>query len=160
MIKNIFVAALTLIAVTTTACGTAANAEKSDKSVKQAKNQTKMKPIHLTKADFLTKIANYEASPSEFKYLGQKPALIDFYATWCGPCKALAPILDDLAVQYGDKINIYKIDIDKEPDLAAAFGVQSVPTMLLVPMTGKPQMAVGMLPKNELEKAINEVLLK
>ena len=87
-----------------------------------------MKAIHLTKADFLTKVANYETNPNEWKFLGERPALIDFYATWCGPCKMLAPVLDELAEEYEGKIDIYKIDVDAEEELAALFGIRSVPS--------------------------------
>lgn len=119
-----------------------------------------MKTIHLTKAEFLSKVANYEASPSEWKYLGDKPAIIDFYASWCGPCKAIAPVLEELAAEYADKIYIYKIDTEKEQELAAAFGIRSIPTLLFVPMTGAPQMSQGALPKTQLEDAIKNILLK
>lgn len=118
-----------------------------------------MKTIKLTKADFLTKVANYETNPDEWKYLGDKPALIDFYADWCGPCKVIAPVLEELAAEYGDEIYIYKIDTEKEQELAAAFGIRSIPTLLFIPMNGDPQMAQGALPKATLKEAINSVLL-
>ena len=124
------------------------------------KGETKMKTIELTKADFLSKVANYETNLNEWKYLGDKPALIDFYASWCGPCKAIAPILDELAQEYGDSIYIYKINTDTEQELAAAFGIRSIPTLLFVPMEGKPQMAQGAMPKRDLKEAIDSVLLK
>lgn len=118
-----------------------------------------MKTIHLNKVDFLTKVANYETNPNEWKYLGDKPALIDFYADWCGPCKAIAPVLEELAAEYGDQIYIYKIDTEAEQELAAVFGIRSIPSLLFVPMDGTPQMAQGALPKPDLKKAIEEVLL-
>lgn len=118
-----------------------------------------MGTIHLTKAEFLQKVVNYETSPNDWKYLGEKPCLIDFYADWCGPCKAVAPVLEELAKEYDGKIVIYKIDTDKEQELAAAFGIRSIPSLLFVPMTGKPQMAQGALPKDQLKKAIEEILL-
>ena len=129
--------------------------EKSNATTIKTSN---MGTIHLTKAEFLQKVANYETSPNEWKYLGDKPCLIDFYADWCGPCKAVAPILEELAKEYGDKIVIYKIDTDKEQELAAAFGIRSIPSLLFVPMTGKPQMAQGAMPKDQLKKAIDEIL--
>ncbi len=119
-----------------------------------------MKTIHITKADFLKKVANYETNPKEWKYLGDKPAIIDFYADWCGPCKRVAPILEELAAEYGDKIVIYKVDTDKEQELAAAFGISSIPSLLFVPMEGKPQMAVGAMGKADFKRAIETVLLK
>lgn len=119
-----------------------------------------MKTIQLNKADFLTKVANYETNPSEWKYLGDKPALIDFYADWCGPCKAIAPVLEELAAEYDGQIYIYKIDTEKEQELAALFGIRSIPSLLFIPMDGKPQMSQGALPKAQLKEAIDKMLLK
>ena len=109
-------------------------------------------PVHITKADFLKKIYNYEASPNEWKYLGDKPAIIDFYADWCGPCKMIAPSLEQLAKEYAGKIDIYKVDVDKETELAQVFGIQGIPALLYIPMTGKPQMLQGALPKDQLKE--------
>ena len=122
------------------------------------KTVNKMKSIELTKADFYKKVADLDLK--EWKYLGDKPAVIDFYATWCGPCKAVAPIMEELAAEYNGKVIIYKVDVDKEPALAAAFGIQSIPTMLFVPMTGKPQMSKGAMPKTSLKQAIEDLLVK
>lgn len=119
-----------------------------------------MKTINLTKEDFLTKVANYEANPSEWKYLGDKPALIDFYADWCGPCKAIAPVLEELAAEYEDDIYIYKINTEVEQELAAMFGIRSIPSLLFIPMDEQPQMAAGALPKKQFKEIIDEVLLK
>lgn len=121
--------------------------------------EKKMQTIHLTKSEFLAKVADYETSPNEWKYLGDRPAVIDFYASWCGPCKMIAPILEELAAEYGDSIYIYKINTEEEQELAAAFGIQSIPTLLFVPMEGAPQMAQGAMPKNTLKEAIDKVLL-
>ena len=118
-----------------------------------------MKTMSLNKADFLNKVANYETSPSEWEFLGERPAIIDFYATWCGPCKMLSPVLEELAAEYAGKIDIYKINVEEEEELAGVFGVRSVPTLLFVPMEGAPQMAQGALPKNVLQEAIRNVLL-
>lgn len=127
---------------------------------KQGKQTHKeMKTIALTKADFLKKVADYEQSPAEWKYLGDKPAVIDFYASWCGPCRALAPVLEELAAEYEGQIYIYKIDTEAEQELAAAFGIRSIPTLLFVPKEGNPRMAQGALPKATLKKAIDEILL-
>lgn len=119
-----------------------------------------MKTIQLTKADFLKKIADYEANPTEWKYLGDKPALIDFYADWCGPCKAIAPVLEELAAEYDDQIYIYKINTEVEQELAAVFGIRSIPSLLFAPTEGQPQMAAGALPKQQLKEAIDQILLK
>lgn len=137
--------------------GCAAN--QNDRNNEKQKKTTTMKTIHLTKADFLKKVVDYESNPNEWKYLGDKPALIDFYASWCGPCKALAPVLEELAAEYGDQIYIYKINTEEEQELAAVFGIRSIPTLLFVPMEGKPQMAQGAMPKAALKEAIDKALL-
>lgn len=124
------------------------------------KTQKKMGTQHLTKAEFLKKVANYEANPTTWNFLGDKPCIVDFYATWCGPCKSIAPILEELAAEYAGKIDIYKIDTDKEQELAAAFGIRSIPTLLFCPMGEAPQMAQGAMGKADFKKAIEEVLLK
>ena len=99
--------------------------------------------VMLTKSDFLAKVMNYEKNPSEWVFEGDKPCLIDFYADWCAPCRTTSPILEELAEEYKGKIDIYKIDTEKERELAAVFGVQSLPTFLFVPMEGKPTMSSG-----------------
>lgn len=119
-----------------------------------------MTTIHLTKAEFLQKVVNYEANPNEWNYLGDKPAIVDFYAPWCGPCKSLAPVLEELATEYSGKIYIYKVNTDEESELAAAFGIRSIPTLLFIPMGQKPQMAQGALPKAQLKETIDNLLLK
>lgn len=119
-----------------------------------------MKVMNLTKADFLNKVANYEANPNEWKFLGERPAIIDFYATWCGPCKMLAPVLDELAAEYEGQIDIYKVNVEEEEELSALFGIRSVPSILFIPMEGQPQMAQGAMPKPALKEAIHSVLLK
>lgn len=145
-----------LIAFTVTACGTKTNEKKQNNENKI----NSMKTIQLTKAEFLTKVANYESNTTEWKYLGDKPAIVDFYADWCGPCKMIAPVLEELAAEYGDQIYIYKVNTEKEPELSAAFGIRSIPSLLFIPMDGQPQMAQGALPKSSLIEAIDKVLLK
>lgn len=132
----------------------------NSKTEEPAKTENKVKTIHLNKIDFLKKVANYEANPNEWKYLGDKPALIDFYADWCGPCKAVAPVLEELAKEYDGEIYIYKIDTEAELELSALFGIRSIPSLLFIPMSGTPQMAQGALPKNALKEAIDKVLLE
>ncbi len=130
---------------------------------KETNNKTekrKMGTIHLTKEEFLKKVMDYENNPTEWKYLGDKPAIIDFYADWCGPCKMIAPVLEELANEYADDIYIYKIDTEKEQELAAVFGIRSIPTLLFVPMGEAPQMAQGAMPKHAFKEAIETVLLK
>lgn len=118
-----------------------------------------MNTISLTKEEFLKRVVNYEATPTEWKYLGDKPCIIDFYASWCGPCKQIAPVLEELAKEYDGQIYIYKIDTEKERELASAFGIQSIPTLLFCPMNGDPQLVQGAMPKSGFEQAIKEVLL-
>lgn len=111
-------------------------------------------------ADFLKKVYNYEASPNDWKFEGSRPAIVDFYATWCGPCKVMHPILEELSKEYSGKVDIYQIDVDKEQDLAAAFGIRSIPTLLMIPMKEEPRIMQGAMPKDQLKKAIDEFLLK
>ncbi len=112
---------------------------------------------HLTKETFLQKVFNYEEN-SEWKFEGDKPCVIDFYADWCGPCKMVSPIMEELSKEYNGQVDIYKIDTEAEQELAAAFGIRSIPSVLFVPMTDKPRMAVGALPKEGYMQAIEEVL--
>ncbi len=116
--------------------------------------------IVLNKADFLTKVFDYEKNPSKWTYEGDKPCIIDFYADWCGPCRRVAPVLKELAKRYKDDIVIYKINVDKERELAGTFGVSSIPTILFVPMKGEPQVSMGALPEESFVKMIEEVLLE
>lgn len=112
----------------------------------------------LTKDTFLKKVFDYENN-KEWKYQGELPAIIDFYADWCGPCKAVAPVLESLSKEYEGKIQIYKVDTDAEQELAAVFGIRSIPSLLFIPKEGKPQMAMGAMPKEAFVEAINTVLL-
>lgn len=118
-----------------------------------------MKPEHLTKDTFLTKVFDYEKN-TDWKFTGELPCLIDFYADWCGPCKMVAPILEELAEEYKGKINIYKVDTEDQQELAGVFGIRSIPSLLFCPKDGAPQMAMGALPKDTFRKAINDILLK
>jgi len=111
----------------------------------------------LTEQSFKEKVFNFEAN-KEWSFEGELPCLIDFYADWCGPCKMVAPILEELQDEYAGKINIYKIDTEVERTLAGMFGIQSIPSLLFVPKEGQPQMAVGALPKETFKKAIADVL--
>ena len=112
----------------------------------------------LPKQSFLEKIFNYEEN-SEWKYEGELPAVIDFYADWCGPCKMIAPVIEDLSQEYDGKVNFYKIDTEAEQELAMAFGIQSIPSLLFIPKEGRPQMAAGALPKASLKEIIDRELL-
>ncbi len=112
---------------------------------------------HLTSETFKEKVFDYENN-KEWNYSGDVPCIIDFYADWCQPCKMVAPVLEELAGDYDGKINIYKVDTEKEKELAGVFGIQSIPSLLFVPLEGMPQMAQGALPKETFEKAFKEVL--
>jgi thioredoxin 1 len=112
----------------------------------------------LTNDSFKKMIFNYEKN-KEWKYEGTKPAIIDFYATWCGPCTRLSPIVEELAKEYSGKIVVYKVDTDKEKELSQSLGITALPTLLLIPVNGKPQVSMGLVPKETLVKAINTVLL-
>ncbi|MCF7941855.1 MAG: thioredoxin [Spirochaetia bacterium] len=114
---------------------------------------------HLTLETFKEKVFDWEAS-KEWKFAGDKPCIIDFYADWCGPCKMVAPVLEELAADYEGKIDIYKIDTEDQQQLASMFEVRSIPTILFVPMEGQPQAAMGALPKQSFEQAIADILLK
>lgn len=120
-------------------------------------SSSNVKIEHLTSEAFIQKVFDYKNEKS-WKFKGNMPVIIDFYATWCGPCKMIAPILEDLNVQYKGKVQIYKVDVDKERELAGAFGIQSIPAILFIPMNEQPQMANGALPKESFEQYIREVL--
>ncbi|HUZ16741.1 MAG TPA: thioredoxin [Spirochaetia bacterium] len=114
--------------------------------------------VQLDKETFFEKVFNYEKN-KEWKYEGELPCVVDFYADWCGPCKMVAPIVDELSTEYAGKVNFYKVNTDEQQELAGAFGIQSIPSMLFVPMEGKPQMAVGALPKGTMKEVIEKELL-
>mgnify|MGYP003572000195 FL=1 len=116
-----------------------------------------MKLEHLTNETFKEKIFNYETN-KEWKFEGDTPAIIDFYADWCGPCKVVAPILEELKAEYGDKLDIYKVNTEEQQELSSVFGIQSIPSLLFIPKEGQPQMAMGALPKETFKQAISEVL--
>jgi thioredoxin len=113
---------------------------------------------HLTKETFLEKVFDYENS-KEWSFKGDLPAVIDFYADWCGPCKMVAPIIEELSQEYTGKVDFYKVDTEAEQELAAAFGIQSIPSLLFIPKEGQPQMAAGALPKQTLQQVIDKELL-
>ena len=116
--------------------------------------------VVLTKKDFLEKVFNYEVNRDSFIYEGNLPCIIDFYADWCGPCKKVEPILKELAKEYEDKIIIYKINTDRERELARTFGIQSIPTYFFIPAEGDPLSAMGAMPRESFVRVIDEILLK
>ena len=115
--------------------------------------------VHLTAQEFKDKVFNYEKE-SEWKYEGTLPAIVDFYADWCQPCKMIAPVLEELAGEYAGQIMVYKVNTEDEQELSSVFGIQSIPTILFIPLEGQPQAAMGALPRQTFEKAIQDVLLK
>lgn len=122
--------------------------------------ENKMMVIELTQEDFIKKVYDFETNPNAWNFEGDKPAVIDFYATWCGPCKMMSPILDEISKEYEGKINVYKVNVDKEADLANVFGIRSIPSLLFVPMRKEPSMVQGAMPKNELKKLVDNILLE
>lgn len=118
-----------------------------------------MATVHLTKEQFLKRIADYEKNPDSFRFLGSRPALIDFYAGWCGPCKMLAPLLEEVSDEYAGRVDIYKVDVEQEEELAALFRVRSIPTLVYIPMDGQIRVTQGAVGKPQLKEAIENILL-
>ena len=142
MIKRVLFLTVGILSLMLAACET--------KAINNGKKENKMKTIELTKADFLKKIVDYEKNPEEWIYLGDKPAIIDFYASWCGPCKMVAPVLEELAAEYDGQIYVYKVNTEQEQELAALFNIRSIPSFLFM----------GAMPKSSFKEAIDGVLLK
>ncbi len=113
---------------------------------------------HLTRTTFLEKVFNYEKN-REWKYEGDLPGVVDFYADWCGPCKMIAPVIEELSKEYEGKVKFYKVDTEKEQELAEVFGIQSIPSLLFIPMEGKPRLAAGALSNSQLIDIIEKELL-
>jgi thioredoxin len=112
---------------------------------------------HLTAETFKQKVFDYETN-KDWKFEGELPCIVDFYADWCGPCKMVAPLLEELADEYAGKLNVYKVNTEEQQELAGLFGIQSIPSLLFIPKEGQPQMAMGALPKETFKKAFKEVL--
>ena len=124
-----------------------------------AQESETVKPEHLTVETFKEKVFNYEENPDNWVFEGDLPCIVDFYADWCKPCKLIAPIMEELANEYKGKINVYKVNTEKQRELSSVFGVRSIPAVLFIPMEGKPQMSTGALPKESFKQAIDEFLL-
>jgi len=164
---NYFILAF-FIAGAINACSTSTAADKGEKDEKKTEDSTSKAQegsIQLTKAEFLSRVYNYEKNTESWIYEGDKPAIVDFYADWCQPCKIASPILDELADEYEGEIYVYKVNTEKERELAAAFGISQIPTFLLIPMNEKPQVFSGIGQTEEatreiFKQAIDQVLLK
>lgn len=160
--KNIKTILFLLAVVIAVSCSnsTETNAQ-GEKSVKTETNQIiDGKTIHMNKEMFIERVMDFETNKEEWIYLGDKPAIIDFYADWCKPCKLIAPIMEELAEEYKGQIYIYKVDTQVEQELASIFGIRSIPAVLFIPMKGQPQMSTGALPKETFKSAIDDFLLK
>ena len=118
-----------------------------------------MATIHLTNEQFIARVGDYKSNPGHFEFLGDKPALIDFYAEWCGPCKMLAPVLEELSNEYAGKVDIYKVNVDQEEELAMLFGIRSIPTLISIDNHGRMHRSQGAMGKPQLKEAIENTLL-
>jgi thioredoxin len=144
--KKTILLAMVILATTFTAC---AQDKKDESKVKQ-----------LTYKEFLKKVWNFENNPNTFVYKGKLPAVIDFYADWCGPCRRVAPVMEKLAEEYDGQLLVYKINVDQEKELANAFQVKSIPMVLFIPLEGQPMMQVGAMQEAEYKKVVEEHLIK
>ena len=138
---------------------TQAKGNDSGSTKQETKTKNVMKTTQMTKQTFIDKVMDYEKNPQTWEFKGDKPVVIDFYATWCGPCKMMAPIMDQLAEEYDGKVDFYKVDTGTEEELASVFGIRSIPSFLLIPVKGSPIMTQGAMPKEQFKKMIDEKLL-
>ena len=158
MKTKIIIAVMLGLTVLPTSCRTKNEKKTTIEKEQKNKEDKKMNVKELTLESFKNNIMDYEANPTDWKFKGERPAVIDFYAVWCGPCKATAPILDSLAKEYDGKVDFYKVDVDKQQELSAMFGIRSIPSLLFIPKEGKPQMQVGAMDHTQLENAIKSIL--
>ena len=157
--KRLFLISIAMTVAGLTSCSGNSQQAKSvvKKQVLTQQNAKKMNVQELTAETFKQKVMNYDIHPNEWIFEGSRPAIIDFYATWCGPCKQTAPIVEKLAVDYAGRIDVYKVDVDQQQELAAFFGVQSIPTILFIPKEGTPQRVSGAMPRSGFDEAIKQV---
>ncbi len=160
--KNLRTVLLLMTAIVAVSCSnsTETKAQSDNSTPASVSHDAEGKTIHMNKAMFIERVMDFETNKEEWVYLGDKPAIIDFYADWCKPCKLIAPIMDELAEEYKGQIYIYKVDTQVERELASVFGIRSIPAVLFIPMEGKPQMSTGALPKQTFKSAIDDFLLK
>ena len=157
--KRLFLISIAMTVAGLTSCSGNSQQAKSvvKKQVLTQQNAKKMNVQELTAETFKQKVMNYDIHPNEWIFEGSRPAIIDFYATWCGPCKQTAPIVEKLAEDYAGRIDVYKVDVDQQQELAAFFGVQSIPTILFIPNEGTPQRVSGAMPRSGFDEAIKQV---
>ena len=160
MKTKIIIAVMLGLTVLPTSCRTKNEKKTTIEKEQKNKEDKKMNVKELTLESFKNNIMDYEANPTDWKFKGERPAVIDFYAVWCGPCKATAPILESLAKEYDGQVDFYKVDIDKQQELSTMFDIRSIPTLLFIPKEGKPQMQVGAMDHTQLENAIKSILQK
>jgi len=137
-----------------------ANNKTTHKTKNNIEQKSDRKVVEMNAAMFKEKITDYTKNSGNWNYKGNRPVVIDFYATWCGPCRITAPIIDELAREYDGQIEFYKVDVDKNAELSSAFNIQSIPTFLFIPTTGQPQQSVGVMTKSQFEEIIKQNLLK
>ncbi len=162
--KILRIAAVLIVFISFSACTNIQGNQESDNleldHPASDKDNDQPKPIYLTYDTFIEKVWDFESNPQEWVYKGEVPCVVDFYADWCKPCKMVAPIMDDLAKEYDGKVQIYKVDVDKEKKLAAVFQVKSIPSVLFSPKEGRPMMQAGALQKEQYVNIIEKELLK
>jgi thioredoxin len=162
--KNLRTLLLLTVGIIAVSCSNSTTTNAQADNTAQAETKTEEavegKTIHMNKEMFIQKVMDFETNKEEWKYIGDKPAIIDFYADWCKPCKMIAPIMDELAEEYKGQIYIYKVDTQVERELAAVFNIRSIPAVLFIPMEGQPQMSQGALPKETFKQSIDDFLLK
>jgi thioredoxin len=162
--KNFRTLLLLTVGIIAVSCSNSTTTNAQADNTAQAETKTEEavegKTIHMNKEMFIQRVMDFETNKEEWSYIGDKPAIIDFYADWCKPCKMIAPIMDELAEEYKGQIYIYKVDTQVERELAAVFNIRSIPAVLFIPMEGQPQMSQGALPKETFKQSIDDFLLK
>lgn len=156
--RKISIGLIMAFVVLVTACN---NSSKKEETTQTPENKfdNQGKVITLNRASFIDLVMDFEKNPNNWAFKGQKPCVIDFYADWCRPCKMVAPIMEELAVEYQGKINIYKVNVDNEKELAGLINVQSIPAILFCPLNGSPQMQAGAMSKEQYKQIFEELLL-
>ncbi len=159
--KKIYLAIALTVAFASCNNSVANNNQEEKETVKEVtNNKLKGNTMELNVQEFKNKVFNYEVNHDKFVFEGDKPAVVDFYATWCGPCKMVAPIMDEMAQKYNGKVDFYKIDVDKQQELSRVFGIRSIPTLLFIPKNGKPTIINGAMGKGDMDARIKELLLQ